>query len=164
MLQQKELLLFAVVCLSLTQMVEPSADVVKGMTLNFGKGLEECKKEMNLPDSINADFYNFWKDDHVLTNRDTGCAIMCLSSKLELVSDGKLHHGNTLEYAKQHGADDTVAQQLVDLIHNCEKALPDLEDPCMKVLEWAKCFKIEIHKLNWAPSMDVLAGEMLAEI
>nr|AAF06126.1 pheromone binding protein [Argyrotaenia velutinana] len=164
MLKQNKLVLFAVVYLAIQQKVESSQDVIKGMTLNFRKGLDECKKEMNLPDSINADFYNFWKDDHVLSNRDTGCAIMCLSSKLELVSDGKLHHGNTFDYAKQHGADETVAQQLVDLIHSCEKSLPDLEDPCMKVLEWAKCFKTEIHKLNWAPSVEVLAAEMLAEV
>lgn len=61
--------------------------------------------QLNLPDSINVDFMNFWKDDYEVTNRDTGCAIICLSTKLELISpDGTLHHGNTLEYAKKHGA------------------------------------------------------------
>nr|Q95VF0.1 RecName: Full=Pheromone-binding protein 2; Short=PBP 2; Flags: Precursor [Epiphyas postvittana]AAL09026.1 pheromone binding protein [Epiphyas postvittana] len=164
MMNHKELVLFAVVCLSLYQAVEPSQDVVKDMSLNFRKGLDACKKELNLPDTINSDFNRFWNDDHVVTNRDTGCAIMCLSSKLELVSDTGLHHGNTLEYAKQHGADDTVAQQIVDLLHSCAQAVPDLEDPCLKVLEWAKCFKAEIHKLNWAPSAEVMAAEMLAEV
>lgn len=60
---------------------------------------------MGLPDSIDVDFANFWKDGYEVTNRFTGCAIMCLSTKLDLISpDGSLHHGNTQEFAKKHGA------------------------------------------------------------
>lgn len=60
---------------------------------------------MDLPDSIDVDFKNFWKEDYEVTNRFTGCAVICLSAKLDLISpDGTLHHGNTQEFAKKHGA------------------------------------------------------------
>nr|BBB15987.1 pheromone binding protein-A [Ostrinia latipennis] len=144
---------------------ECSQDVMKQMTINFGKALDTCRKELDLPDTINADFYNFWKEGYELSNRLTGCAIMCLSSKLDLVDpEGKLHHGNTHEFAKKHGADDSMAKQLVDLIHKCESSVTDDPDACMKVLNIAKCFKAEIHKLNWAPSMDLIVAEVLAEV
>nr|AAD39444.1 pheromone binding protein [Ostrinia nubilalis]AAD39448.1 pheromone binding protein [Ostrinia nubilalis]ADT78491.1 pheromone binding protein 1 [Ostrinia nubilalis]BBB15972.1 pheromone binding protein-A [Ostrinia nubilalis]BBB15980.1 pheromone binding protein-A [Ostrinia nubilalis] len=144
---------------------ECSQDVMKQMTINFGKALDTCRKELDLPDSINADFYNFWKEGYELSNRHTGCAIMCLSSKLDLVDpEGKLHHGNTHEFAKKHGADDSMAKQLVELIHKCEGSVADDPDACMKVLNIAKCFKAEIHKLNWAPSMDLIVAEVLAEV
>lgn len=61
--------------------------------------------QLSLPDSVDVDFGNFWKEDYEVTNRFTGCAIICLSTKLELISpDGTLHHGNTQEFAKKHGA------------------------------------------------------------
>nr|AZK90260.1 pheromone-binding protein [Dioryctria abietella] len=155
-------LVLAVVAACLAGVDSSSADIMKDLTANFGKALSECKKELDLPDSINADFYNFWKEDYELSNRFTGCAIMCLSTKLELVdSEGKLHHGNAHDFAKKHGADDDMAKQLVDLIHGCEKSVPPNEDACLNVLEIAKCFKKEIHKLNWAPDMDLIVGEVL---
>lgn len=60
---------------------------------------------MELPESVTKDFMNFWKDDYQLTDRFTGCAIICLSSKLDLLDpEYNLHHGNTHEFAKKHGA------------------------------------------------------------
>lgn len=60
---------------------------------------------MELPESVTKDFMNFWKDDYQLTDRSTGCAIMCLSSKLDLLdAEYNLHHGNAQEFAKKHGA------------------------------------------------------------
>ncbi|XP_053614545.1 pheromone-binding protein [Plodia interpunctella] len=145
--------------------VDSSADVMKELTINFAKALDQCKKELDLPDSINKDFNNFWKDDHDITNRLTGCAIWCLSSKLEMLDqDFKLHHKNTHEFAKKHGADDAMAQQLVDLIHGCENSVPANPDICLNTLGIAKCFKMEIHKLNWAPDMDLVIAEVLAEV
>lgn len=61
-------------------------------------------------------------------------------------------------------ADENLAKQLTDILHNCEKTAPPHDDNCIKVLGVANCFKTEIHKLQWAPSMDVIVGEMLAEI
>lgn len=61
-------------------------------------------------------------------------------------------------------ADEALAKQLVDILHSCEKTAPDHDDHCMKVLGIVKCFKTEIHKLQWAPNMDLVVGEVLAEI
>ncbi|CAH2041929.1 unnamed protein product, partial [Iphiclides podalirius] len=120
---------------------------------------------MDLPDSVNSDFLNFWKPDFELTNRFTGCAIICLSTKLNLIEpDGSLHHGNTEEFAKKHGADEAMAKQLVGLLHQCEQSAPENPDACLKVLDIAKCFKSEIQKLNWAPDMELILGEVLAEL
>lgn len=60
---------------------------------------------MDLPESVTKDFMNFWKPDYQLTDRHTGCAIICLSSKLELLDESlNLHHGNAKDFAKNHGA------------------------------------------------------------
>lgn len=60
--------------------------------------------------------------------------------------------------------DETMAQQLIDIVHGCEKSTPANDDKCIWTLGVATCFKAEIHKLNWAPSMDVAVGEILAEV
>lgn len=37
--------------------------------------------------------------------RETGCALVCMSQKLDLLdTSGNLHHGNAKEFAKSHGA------------------------------------------------------------
>nr|CAB86717.1 pheromone binding protein 3 [Antheraea pernyi] len=157
--------LLVIVYLSTNTAVDSSQDVMKSMTLTFTKGLDACKKEMDLPDTIDVDFNNFWKEDYVVTNRNAGCAIMCLASKVDLVdSMGILIHGSSHEFAKQHGADDNMAKQLSDTLHSCEKTIGTLNDECLRALNVANCFKVEIHKLDWAPSMDLIIGEILAEI
>lgn len=60
--------------------------------------------------------------------------------------------------------DETMAKQLVDILHNCEQTAPSHDDNCIQVLGVIKCFKTEIHKLQWAPNMDLIVGEMLAEM
>nr|AGS41497.1 pheromone binding protein [Xestia c-nigrum] len=143
-----------------------SQEVIKNLSTHFAKPLEDCKKEMDLPESVTTDFYNFWKEGYEFTNRQTGCAILCLSSKLELLDQElKLHHGKAQEFAMKHGADEAMAKQLVALIHGCSESTPDAsDDPCMKTLTVAKCFKAKIHELNWAPSMELIVGEVLAEV
>ncbi|XP_063540699.1 pheromone-binding protein-like [Cydia strobilella] len=165
MFKQKEVLLLAFICLSLGRLVDSSQQVLTEMSKNFGKALDVCIKELDLPDSIYDDMMNYWKEGYELTNRHTGCAIMCLSKKLEIVDpDLQLHHGNAKDFAMKHGADEKLAMDLVNVIHECEKSLQPNDDECMKVLEWAKCFKVEIHKKGMAPSMDVAVGEILAEV
>nr|QIJ45734.1 phenomenon binding protein [Glyphodes pyloalis] len=145
--------------------VESSVDLMQKMTVNFGRAFEVCKKELDLPDSLNQEFFNFWKEDYQLTNRQAGCALLCMSKKLDLVDpEGNMHHGNAQEYAKKHGADDAVAKQLVDLIHGCEKTAAKIEDECERALNIATCFKAEIHKLKWAPDMEVVLAEILTEV
>nr|AAB49502.1 Aper-1=pheromone binding protein/PBP/Apol-3 homolog [Antheraea pernyi, Peptide, 142 aa] [Antheraea pernyi]1QWV_A Chain A, Pheromone-binding protein [Antheraea polyphemus]1TWO_A Chain A, Pheromone-binding protein [Antheraea polyphemus]2JPO_A Chain A, Pheromone-binding protein [Antheraea polyphemus] len=142
-----------------------SPEIMKNLSNNFGKAMDQCKDELSLPDSVVADLYNFWKDDYVMTDRLAGCAINCLATKLDVVDpDGNLHHGNAKDFAMKHGADETMAQQLVDIIHGCEKSAPPNDDKCMKTIDVAMCFKKEIHKLNWVPNMDLVIGEVLAEV
>ncbi|KAM3959414.1 pheromone-binding protein-like [Aphomia sociella] len=161
----KNIVTLVLVYLAVDSVIYASQDIMKKMSINYTKALETCKKEMELPDSVNMDFYNFWKEGYKITNRLTGCAILCLSSKLDLIDpEGNLHHGNAEEFAMKHGADDDMAKQLVDIVHGCEKSIQPNDDPCLKVLDITHCFKTEIHKLNWAPNMDVMVGELLAEV
>ncbi|KAL4704882.1 hypothetical protein ACJJTC_019460 [Scirpophaga incertulas] len=159
------ILVFVAITYLANNRVKCSQDVMKQMTLNFAKVLDSCKKELDLPNTINKDFTNFWKEDYELTDRNTGCAIMCMSSKLELLDpNGKLHHGNTRDFAKTHGADDSMIDELISLFHKCDEAIPEHSDSCMQVLMISKCFKAGIHDLKWAPSMELILAEVLAEV
>lgn len=61
--------------------------------------------QLGLTDNILADLFHFWKLEYNLLNRDTGCLIVCMSKKLELIdANGKLHHGHAQEFAMKHGA------------------------------------------------------------
>lgn len=60
---------------------------------------------MNLSEHVMQDFYNFWREEYDLVNIEIGCAIMCMASKFDLITeDMKLHHGNAHDFAKSHGA------------------------------------------------------------
>ncbi|XP_073954197.1 general odorant-binding protein 1 [Choristoneura fumiferana] len=145
--------------------VESSADVMKKLTTGFATALEKCKNELNIPDAVMQDFYNFWREDYELVNREMGCAIMCMASKFDLVTDEqKLHHGNAHEFAKSHGADDDMAKQLVTILHECETQAASIIDDCSKTLEIAKCFRSKIHGLKWAPSMETILEEVMTEV
>ncbi|CAH2240939.1 general odorant-binding protein 1-like [Pararge aegeria] len=159
--------LFAVVVFIVyqAQRATASQEVMKKLTTGFGKALEECKKELGLGEHIMNDFYNYWREDYELLNRDTGCAIMCMASKFDLISDDmNLHHKNAHEFAKTHGADDNLAKQLVDMLHECEKAHSNVSDNCSKTLEISKCFRRKIHDLKWAPSMEEILEELMTEV
>ncbi|GBP25926.1 Pheromone-binding protein [Eumeta japonica] len=56
-------------------------------------------------------------------------------------------------------ADEETAQQLIDIVHNCEKQTSGGDDPCATMVEVAKCFRIKIHELKWVPSMEILLDE-----
>lgn len=57
-----------------------------------------------------------------------------------------------------------MARQVVTMIHDCEKSVPPQNDDCLFVLDIAKCFKVKIHALNWAPSMELVLEEVMTEI
>ncbi|XP_075981072.1 general odorant-binding protein 1-like [Anticarsia gemmatalis] len=159
------------VCLALAVLVmcmrrtEPSKDVMRYINSGFVKVLEVCKNELNMSDSVLADLYHFWKLQYNLLNRDTGCIIICMSKKLDLIdSDGLLHHGNAHDFAVKHGADDTMAASLVKIIHECEKQHESIPDECDRVLEVAKCFRTGIHNLDWSPKVEYIVEEVLTEI
>nr|QJZ31460.1 pheromone binding protein 2 [Phauda flammans] len=144
---------------------QSSSKTMKMLTTGFMKVLDTCKEELNISEGVLSDLYHYWKEDYDLMKRDTGCVIVCMSRKLDLLDDsGKIHHGNTADFAKKHGAAEETASQIVSLLHECEKTQDHVEDPCIKALEVAKCFRIGIHKLNWTPKMDVLVTEVLTDI
>ncbi|XP_063366575.1 general odorant-binding protein 1-like [Cydia amplana] len=161
----RSVLLSLVLLAMAVRKIESSSETMKTITSGFLKVLEECKQELNLQGHVISDLYHYWKEDYSLLNRDTGCAIICMSKKLDLIdSSGKLHHGNTQEFATRHGAASDVASKLVEILHACEKTHEALEDECMRALEIAKCFRTDIHQLNWAPKMDVIITEVLTEM
>ncbi|CAD0202892.1 unnamed protein product [Chrysodeixis includens] len=145
--------------------IKTSRDAMKYITSGFVKVLEECKRELNMSDHIMADLYHYWKLDYSLLNRDTGCAIICMSKKLNLMDDnGRMHHGNAQEFALKHGAGDDIASKIVTIIHECEKKHERDDDECLRVLEVAKCFRTGISELDWTPKVEVIMGEVLTEI
>nr|CAJ2313469.1 general odorant-binding protein 1-like [Metisa plana] len=155
---------FAVVASHLC-LVRCSPEMIEQMGKGFSKAVAACQAELNLPEAVYNDMKNYWNLDYDLTNRDFGCLIVCLSKKLDLIDEeGKLHHGNAKDFAIEHGADEKVAQQVIDIVHGCEQQSAGGSDPCMVTLEIAKCFRAKIHDLKWAPSMEVLLDEVLAEI
>ncbi|XP_060805542.1 general odorant-binding protein 1 [Amyelois transitella] len=147
------------------QTIHSSQEVLHKMTASFSKTVEQCKNELNVGDNILQDLYNFWKEEYQLINRELGCVIMCMAAKLDLiqVDEYKMHHANAHDFAKQHGADDELAKQLVTMIHDCEKQYADNSDHCARTLDVAKCFRTKIHGLKWAPDMEVVLEEIMAE-
>nr|AZT78912.2 odorant-binding protein [Dioryctria abietella] len=143
---------------------EASQEAMRQITSGFLKTLDQCKQELGLSDIV-SDLYHYWKEEYDLLSRDTGCAILCMSRKLEMVDgEGRLHHGNAKEFALKHGAADEVAGKLVTLLHECEKQSDSIEDDCMRILEIAKCFRTDVRKLDWAPKVDVIISEVLSDI
>lgn len=61
--------------------------------------------QQNIEEHIMQDFFNFWKEDYALVNRELGCMVICMAQKLGLMdADMKMHHGNAHEFAQKHGA------------------------------------------------------------
>ncbi|XP_059047154.1 general odorant-binding protein 1-like [Achroia grisella] len=143
----------------------PSSEVMKYITAGFLKTLDDCKHELNLSDNIVSDLYHFWKQEYELLNRETGCIILCMSRKLNLIdTSGRLHHGSAQDFAMQHGAAEDVAVKLVNMLHECEKQSLAVEDECARTLEVAKCFRNDIRGLDWSPKADVLITEILTDL
>nr|AFD34176.1 pheromone binding protein 1 [Argyresthia conjugella] len=157
---------FALILVLKLDRTSASQEVMKKLTAQFSTALDACKKELNIQDHILQDFYNFWREDYALVNREMGCVIMCMAVQLDLITeDLKMHHGKAHEFAKTHGADDELAKQLVSMIHECEKLHSGQgTDECATTLEIAKCFRSKIHDLKWAPSMEVVLEEVMTEM
>ncbi|XP_059047164.1 general odorant-binding protein 1-like [Achroia grisella] len=146
--------------------VNSSAEVMKKLSITFAKEVDVCQKELNVGDNIMQEMQNFWREEYDLVHRDTGCMILCMASKhnLLVIADEKIHHQNAHEFAKAHGADDEMATQLVNILHDCEKQYPPQDDVCLRSLAVAKCFRTKIHSLKWAPSMEELLAEIMTEM
>nr|ALC76549.1 pheromone binding protein 5 [Conogethes punctiferalis] len=145
--------------------VKASQEVMKKMSATFFKLLEECKKELSVTDDMIQGLVRFWLEDSALGERELGCVIICMAEKQDLVvtEDYRMHHENAYNFAKNHGADDAMATAIVKVIHTCEEQFTSNPDHCARVMEVSKCFRDEIHRLKWAPSIELLIGEMLGE-
>ncbi|KAJ0174382.1 hypothetical protein K1T71_010528 [Dendrolimus kikuchii] len=146
--------------------VQSSQDIIKSMASSFGKLVTECQTELQLGNEIIQEFVSYWREDYQLVNRDMGCMILCMASRMDLIEFGDmtLHHGNAHEFAKSHGADDATAAQIVTIIHDCEKASMDEGDLCTRVMKVAKCFKVKMHDLKWAPSIEIILEEVMISV
>uniref|UniRef100_A0A2U9PEX2 Pheromone binding protein 3 n=1 Tax=Carposina sasakii TaxID=252295 RepID=A0A2U9PEX2_CARSA len=142
-----------------------SQDIMMNLTKGFAAALDKCKKELNIQDHIMQDFFNFWREEYQLVNKEFGCVVMCMASHFDLINeDSKMHHEKAHAFAKSHGADDVLAKQIVTMIHECEKVHEGMSDDCSRVLEIAKCFRGKIHELKWAPNMETLIEEIMTEV
>lgn len=61
-------------------------------------------------------------------------------------------------------SDDDTAKQLVSIFRECESAPTTEDDPCLRALEFSKCFRSRIHELKWAPSMEVVLEEVMTGV
>ncbi|GBP25924.1 Pheromone-binding protein [Eumeta japonica] len=144
--------------------VDSSQELIKDLVIGFTKTLNECVDELGYPDSVKQDFYDFWKPDHEVTDTRFGCTVICISTKLDLLDPyGQLHHDNAHDFVTKHGASDDQAKHLLGLLHACDKEIPESSSQCTRTMLVAKCFKKEIHDLDWAPSVEVILAEILAD-
>nr|CAJ2313466.1 Pheromone-binding protein [Metisa plana] len=146
------------------RVVDSSQELIKDLLIGFTKTLDECINEMGYPQSVKQDFYDFWKPDHEVTDNRFGCTIICISTKLDLLDPyGRLHHGNAHDFVTKHGASDDQAKQLVSLVHECDTEHKDVSGECTRMVMVSKCFKAKIHDLDWAPSVEIILAEILAD-
>nr|QIJ45732.1 phenomenon binding protein [Glyphodes pyloalis] len=152
--------------LAVDMRVKASQDVMTKMSSTFFKLLQECKKELSVSDEMIQGLIRFWQEDSDLGSRELGCVIICIASKHDLVAtdDYTMHHENAYNFAKDHGADEDMAKAIVKIVHDCEGQFSENPDHCSRVLEVSKCFRNEIHKLKWAPPVEVLIEEILSEV
>nr|ANA06563.1 pheromone-binding protein 2 [Maruca vitrata]QDA95452.1 pheromone binding protein 3 [Maruca vitrata]QDA95453.1 pheromone binding protein 3 [Maruca vitrata]QDA95455.1 pheromone binding protein 3 [Maruca vitrata]QDA95456.1 pheromone binding protein 3 [Maruca vitrata] len=143
-----------------------SQEVMTKMSATFFKLLEECKKEASVTDDLIQGLVKFWNEDSELGARELGCVIICMATKHDLVDadEFRMHHENAYNFAKDHGADDEMAKSVVKSIHGCEEQFVGNPDHCARVMDVTRCFRGEMHRLKWAPPVEVLMGEMLAEV
>nr|WQS23340.1 odorant-binding protein 26 [Diaphania glauculalis] len=139
-----------------------SQDILHKLTVTFGKEVDACKNELKLPDTMAQEFYNFWKPDYQTSDPQVGCVMICISQKHNLIaSNGTMHHENAQDYVKRHGGDETLAKQLVEMMHACENSVPATDQHCQRALSIGMCFKAEIHKQNWAPDPELVLAEVI---
>nr|AEB54590.1 OBP15 [Helicoverpa armigera] len=157
---------FALVVLAVSVKKEkPSKHPMPYITSRFVKVLEECQHELKLNEHILEHLFHFWKLEYSLLGKDPGCAIICMSTKLDLLDlYGRMHRGNAAEFAKKHAAGDEVPSKIVTIIHFCQKKHEQDGDECLQVLEVATCCRTGLHDLNWQHQVEVIVPDVLTEI
>ncbi|KAL0820785.1 hypothetical protein ABMA28_006604 [Loxostege sticticalis] len=146
--------------------VKASEEVMKKMSKTFFKVMDECKKELSISNDMVQSLVKFWGEGSDHEDRELGCMILCMAHKQDLLhyEQYRLHHQNAYQFAKDHGADEATAKQIMTIVHECEEKFATNEDHCARAMEVSRCFRDHMHRLQWAPSVDVLVGEILVEM
>ncbi|OWR47903.1 general odorant binding protein 1 [Danaus plexippus plexippus] len=137
---------------------------MKDVTLGFGEALKLCREESQLTEEKMEEFFHFWRDDFKFDDRAVGCAIKCMSSHFDLLTDShRMHHRNMDNFIKSFPNGEVLSQQMVTLIHECEQQHDSEEDHCWRILRVAECFKSSCKKHGIAPTMELLMAEFVME-
>nr|WQS23350.1 odorant-binding protein 8 [Diaphania glauculalis] len=111
-----------------------------------------------------TDLYHLWKEEYDQVSRNAGCILNCMTKELNLFDgEGRVHHGNAKDFVLSNGGDEKVANQMVSLVHDCEKQQEAEADECEHALKLAKCIRTGIRQVQWAPKMEVVITEIVEE-
>nr|WHU27522.1 odorant binding protein 1 [Heliconius charithonia] len=144
--------------------LDATMEVMKDVTLGFGEALQSCREESQLTEDKMEEFFHFWRDDFKFEDREVGCAIKCMSSHFNLLTDShRMHHENTDTFIKSFPNGEVLSKRMVNIIHTCEQQFDALEDHCWRILRIAECFKVTCKKEGIAPTMELLMAEFIME-
>ncbi|XP_047536025.1 general odorant-binding protein 1-like [Vanessa atalanta] len=144
--------------------VQGNVDVMKDVTLGFGEALQHCREESQLSEDKMDEFFHFWRDDFKFEDRELGCAIKCMSSHFNLLTDShRMHHENTDKFIQSFPNGEVLSKLMVELIHKCEQHHDAESDHCWRILRVAECFKISCQAQGIAPTMELLMAEFIME-
>ncbi|CAG9564379.1 unnamed protein product [Danaus chrysippus] len=156
--------LLLLLLVQLVVQLKANVDVMKDVTLGFGEALKLCREESQLTEEKMEEFFHFWRDDFKFDDRAVGCAIKCMSSHFDLLTDShRMHHNNMDNFIKSFPNGEVLSQQMVTLIHECEQQHDSEEDHCWRILRVAECFKSSCKKHGIAPTMELLMAEFVME-
>ncbi|XP_041984827.1 general odorant-binding protein 1-like [Aricia agestis] len=138
--------------------------VMKDVTMGFGEALEKCREESQLSEEKMEEFFHFWREDFKFEHRELGCAIKCMSTHFDLLTDShRMHHENTDKFIKSFPNGEVLAKQMVGIIHECEQKFDHETDHCWRILRVAECFKVTCMTTGIAPTMEMLMAEFIME-
>ncbi|XP_045452514.1 general odorant-binding protein 1-like [Melitaea cinxia] len=144
--------------------VRGNVEVMKDVTLGFGEALQHCREESQLTEDKMEEFFHFWRDDFRFEDRELGCAIKCMSTHFNLLTDShRMHHENTDKFIKSFPNGEALSQLMVEVIHSCEQRHDAEADHCWRILRVAECFKTSCQARGIAPTMELLMAEFIME-
>ncbi|XP_028175120.1 pheromone-binding protein-like [Ostrinia furnacalis] len=133
-----------------------NALVLKTASISYGRKVYPCLQELHLGEDILTDLLNYWKEDYEFTNKDIGCAVICVHQKLHLLdTTGGLDPPHTQAFVQAAGGDVSMGKYVSYLYKSCEK-VANATDPCVKALEATNCFRKAVHRAQWSPNKPIV--------